>query len=181
MAKSFKFFKGQSTSPLDAYADRVINNSHYGAYRIGQDEPPFNLSRRHWNLLPQDLRGATLQEMNCYIQGWEASSRDDYNNPYDDLIRAEIWNRGWHVCFDRRNRTGRNFRNVNPNPPIDETYPEFYNTDEYVFFDVTEVRYDEETYVPYKQMLFRHIEEGNTIEGDRIRFDHPMYNFPDIL
>ena len=182
MIKPFKFFKGQSISPLDAYADRVINNSHYGAFRIGQDEPPFNLSRRHWNLLPQDLRGATLQEMNCYIQGWEASARADYNNPYDDLIRAEIWNRGWHAWSWRQVRTNQNFRNnVNPNPPIDETYPEFYNTDEYVFFDVTEVRYDEETYAPYKQMLFRHIEEGNTIEGDRIHYGHPMYNFPDII
>jgi len=176
--RQFKFFKGQSTSPLDAYADRVINNSHYGVYRIGQDEPPFNLSRRHWNLLPQDLRGATLQEMECYIRGWEDARNAIYVNPFHDARRGELWNAGfWRFM----NRTNQNFRNVNPNPPIDETYPEYYNTDEYVFFDVTEVRYDEETYVPYKQMLFRHIEEGNTIEGDRIQFDHPMYNFPDII
>jgi len=143
-------------------------------------DPPFNLSRRHWNILPQDLRGATLQEMNCYIQGWEASARDDYNNPYDDLIRAEIWNRGWHAWWERRNR-GQNFNNVNPNPPIDETYPEFYNTDELIFFDVTEERLGMLDGEPYKVMLFRHIEEGNTIEGDTIYPEHPMYNFPDII
>jgi hypothetical protein len=167
MIKPFKLLKGYTYS--DEYTLPL------------SPDPPFNLSRRHWNMLPQDLRGATLQEMNCYIQGWEASARADYNNPYDDLIRAEIWNRGWHACFDRRNRTGQNFRNVNPNPPIDETYPEFYNTDEFIFFDVTEVRYDEETYVPYKHMLYRHIEEGNTIQGNRITPEHPMWNFPDII
>jgi len=177
----FKFFSGQSTSPLDAYADRVINESRYGAFRIGQDDPPFNLSRRHWNLLPQDLRGTTLQEMNCYIQGWEASARANYNNPYDDLIRAEIWNRGWHACFDRRNRTNQNFRNVNPNPPIDETYPEFYNIEDFDFHGVSEVRYDEETYVPYKVMLMRSVVSGNIVEGQRIIYDHPMYDFPDII
>jgi len=161
---------------------KLLNGYTYtDEYSLVQVEPPFNISRRHWNMLPQDLRGATLQEMDCYIQGWEASARDDYNNPYDDLIRAEIWNRGWHACFDRRNRTGRNFRNVNPNPPIDETYPEFYNTDEFIFFDVTEERLGTDDGLPYKVMLFRHIEDGNTIEGNEIYPPHPMYNFPDII
>jgi len=144
-------------------------------------DPPFGISRRHWNMMPQDLRGGAYENMVYYIQGWEAGRNDNYNNPYTDPIPAELWNRGWHAMSWRQTRTGQNFRNVNPNPPIDETYPEFYNTDELIFFDVTEVRYDEETYVPYKQMLFRHIEEGNTIEGDRIQFDHPMYNFPDVI
>ena len=158
---------------------KLLNGYTYSdEYTLVQADPPFNLSRRHWNLLPQDLRGATLQEMECYIQGWEASARADYNNPYDDIEYRELWNRGY---LRWSGRTRINYGNVNPNPPIDETYPEFYNTDELIFFDVTEVRYDEETYVPYKQMLFRHIEEGNTIEGDRIQFDHPMYNFPDVI
>jgi len=164
MIKPFKLLKGYT------YSDE---------YTL-QQEPPFNISRRHWNMLPQDLRGATLQEMNCYIQGWEASARADYNNPYDDMIRAEIWNRGWHACFDRRNR-GQNFNNVNPNPPIDETYPEFYNTDELIFFDVSEERYGVVDGSPYKVMLFRSIEEGNTIEANEIYPPHPMYNFPDII
>jgi hypothetical protein len=67
------------------------------------------------------------------------------------------------------------------NPPIDERYPEYYNTDEFVFFDVTQVMFDPESYVPYKFMLFRHIEDGNTVQGQRIHSDHPMYNFPDII
>jgi len=166
MIKPFKLLKGYT------YSDE---------YTLVQADPPFNLSRRHWNLLPQDLRGATLQEMECYIQGWEASARADYNNPYDDLIRAEIWNRGWHVCFDRRNRTNQNFRNVNPNPPIDETYPEFYNTDDLIFFDVSEEMYGMVDGLPYKVMLFRHVEDGNTIPGQTIYPEHPMYNFPDII
>ena len=161
---------------------KLLNGYTYSdEYTLVQADPPFNLSRRHWNLLPQDLRGATLQEMECYIQGWEASARADYNNPYDDIEYRELWNRGWHAWWERRNRTGQNFRNVNPNPPIDETYPEFYNTNEFIFFDVTEVRYDEETYVPYKHMLYRHIEDGNTVQGNRITPEHPMYNFPDII
>lgn len=65
--------------------------------------------------------------------------------------------------------------------PIDETYPEFYNTNEFVFIDVTEVRYDLIDGRPYKVMLFRSIEEGDTIEGNRIYSDHSMWNFPDIM
>ena len=174
MLKDFKFLQ---SNEIVTYLN--VGNARF---HIGQPNPPFNLSRRHWNILPQDLRGATLQEMECYIRGWEAAASDDYNNPYHDMIRGELWNRGWHAWSWRQTRTGQNFRNnVNPNPPIDETYPEFYNTDEYVFFDVTEVRYDEETYVPYKQMLFRHIEGGFTVGGQIIHYGHPMYNFPDII
>jgi hypothetical protein len=61
------------------------------------------------------------------------------------------------------------------------TYPEYYNTDDHVFFDVTQVMFDPESYVPYKFMLFRHIEDGNTVQGQRIYSDHPMYNFPDVI
>ena len=144
-------------------------------------DPPFNLSRRHWNILPQDLRGTTLQEMDCYIRGWESACNADYNNPYHDRIRAELWNRGWHAWWERRNRTGQNFRNVNPDPPIDETYPEFYNTDQLIFFDVTEVMYDPVWSEPYRYMCFRHREFGNTLRGSRITPEHPMWNFPDII
>ena len=165
--KPFNFFKGYVY--CDEYTIRV------------QPNPPEGISHRHWNMLPQDLRNGPQEDMVVYIQGWESSQDNDYNNPYINPIPAEIWNRGWHACSWRRNRTGQNFNNVNPNPPIDETYPEYYNTDEFVFFDVTEVRYDEETFVPYKVMLFRNIEEGNTIEGNRIHYGHPMYNFPDII
>ena len=154
----FKFFKGK------VYTDE---------YTI-----PYGMSHRHWNILPQDLRGSTLQEMECYIQGWEGARNNIAVNPYHDIIRRELWNRGYWRFM---NRTVQNFRNVNPNPPIDETYPEYYNTDEYVFFDVTEVMPDFDDHRPYKFMLFRHIEEGNTVQGQRIYSDHPMYNFPDII
>ena len=154
----FKFFKGK------VYTDE---------YTI-----PYGMSHRHWNILPQDLRGSTLQEMECYIQGWEGARNNIAVNPYHDIIRRELWNRGYWRFM---NRTVQNFTNVNPNPPIDETYPEFYNTDEFVFFDVTEVMPDFDDHRPYKFMLFRHIEEGNTVQGQRIYSDHPMYNFPDII
>jgi len=154
----FKFFKGK------VYTDE---------YTI-----PYGMSHRHWNILPQDLRGSTLQEMECYIQGWEGARNNIAVNPYHDIIRRELWNRGYWRFM---NRTVQNFRNVNPNPPIDETYPEYYNTDEYVFFDVTEVMPDFDDHRPYKFMLFRHIEEGNTVQGQRIYSDHPMWNFPDVI
>ena len=148
-------------------------------------EPPYGISRRHWNMLPQDLRGGALIRMETYIEGWEAGRNNITTNPYEGIVDdrmaaewCELWNRGYlRWC----GRTGMNYRNANPNPPIDETYPEYYNTDEFIFFDVTEVRYDEETYVPYKHMLYRHIEDGNTIQGNRITPEHPMYNFPDII
>ena len=143
-----------------------------------QEDPPFNLSHRHWNLLPQDLRGATLQEMECYIQGWENARSYVEANPYHDRIRRSLWNRG---SLRWRGRIEMNYRNVNPDPPIDETYPEFYNTDELIFFDVTEERLGMDDGLPYKVMLFRSIEEGNTIEGNTIYPPHPMYNFPDII
>jgi hypothetical protein len=145
-----------------------------------QPDPPEGISRRHWNMMPQDLRDGPQEDMLLYIEGWEASSQADYNNPYHDLIRAELWNRGWHAWWNRRNR-GQNFNNVNPPRPIDETYPEFYNTDELIFFDVTPVMPDPNSERPYKFMLFRHIEEGNTVRGSRITPEHPMWNFPDII
>jgi hypothetical protein len=147
---------------------------------VGQPDPPEGISRRHWNMMPQELRGGPIEYMEVYIRGWEAASQADYNNPYTNPIPAELWNRGWHAWWNRRNR-GQNYANVNPNPPIDERYPEFYNTDELIFFDVTPVMPDPNNERPYKFMLFRHIEDGNTIRGSRITSEHPMWNFPDII
>jgi hypothetical protein len=64
---------------------------------------------------------------------------------------------------------------------IDENNPRYYDTDDHVFFDVTQVMFDPNSLSPYKFMLFRHIEEGNTVQGQRIGPEHPMYNFPDII
>jgi hypothetical protein len=177
MVNQFNFFRG-------IVGPRVVatGGEFYAPYIPLQitHAPPEGISHRHWNILPQDLRGGAYENMLFYIEGWEASSQADYNNPYTDIEPAELWNRGWHAWFERRNR-GQNFRNVNPNPPIDERYPEYYNTDEFVFFDVTEVMPDPNSDRPYKFMLFRHIEEGNTVQGQRIGPEHPMYNFPDVI
>jgi len=181
MKKNFKFFKGQSTSPLDAYAYRVINESHYGAYRIGQDEPPFGISRRNWNILPQDLRGATLQEMECYIRGWENARMGIVVNPYHDRVRGELWNRGFFRYQERVTNPPLRYRSINPDPPINETYPEYYNIEDFDFHDVSEVRYSDVTGQPYKVMLMRSVVSGNILEGIKITSDHPMYNFPDII
>ena len=132
--------------------------------------PPFGISNRHWNMLPQDLRGGELLGMETYIEGWEAARHANYNNPYPDQLRGEVWSRGFHAWWERRNV-----------PPIDERYPEYYNTDELIFFDVTQVMFDPDNHRAYKFMLFRHIEEGNTVEGQRIYPGHPMYNFPDVI
>jgi hypothetical protein len=148
---------------------------------IFNQEPPEGISRRHWNILPQDLRGTTLQEMNCYIQGWEYARIGISDSPYHDRTRTILWNRGFTAYQSRIDNPPLHYRNVNPNPPIDETYPEFYNTDELIFFDVSEERYDPIWPQPYKVMLFRSIEEGNTVEGQTIYPAHPMYNFPDII
>ena len=160
----FKFFRGK------VYTDEYMRT-----------HPPVGISRRHWNMMSQELRGGPIEDMEVYIQGWESARDANYNNPYVHPTPAELWNRGWHAWWERRNRTGQNFNNVNPDPPIDETYPEFYNTDEFVFFDVTQVMTDPDNNRPYKFMLFRHIEDGNTVQGSRITSEHPMYNFPDII
>ena len=158
MIKPFKLLNGYTYS--DEYTLPILTDV----------EPPFNISRRHWNMLPQDLRGGEREGMETYIEGWEAARDANYNNPYPDQLRGEVWNRGFDAWWNRRNV-----------PPIDERYPEYYNTDEYVFFDVTEVIPDLDNNRPYKFMLFRHIEDGNTVQGSRITSEHPMYNFPDVI
>jgi hypothetical protein len=170
MIKPFKLLNGYTYS--DEYT--IPNLDH----PIWRDNPPFNLSHRHWNMLPQDLRGATLQEMECYINGWEDARNNAEANPYHDRTRRNLWNRGF---LRWRGRIEMNYRSVNPDPPIDETYPEYYNTDEFVFFDITQVMTDPDSVQPYKFMLFRHIEDGYTVDGQRIYSNHPMWNFPDII
>jgi hypothetical protein len=171
MIKPFKLLNGYTYS--DEYTLPV---------RI---DPPYGISNRHWNMLPQDLRGGEREDIELYIEGWEAGRNNITINPYEGIVDdrmaaewCELWNRG-HLRWS--GRTGQNYANVNPNPPIDERYPEFYNTDELIFFDVSEERYDPIWPQPYKVMLFRSIEEGNTVEGQTIYPAHPMYNFPDII
>ena len=178
MMKPFKLLNGYTYS--DEYTLPV---------RI---DPPYGISNRHWNMLPQDLRGGEREDMELYIEGWEASARADYNNPYPDQLRGEVWNRGWHAWFERRNGetyTERDMEHYHADREFfnrrTRTYTErdmeFYNTDELIFFDVTPVMPDPNSDQPYKFMLFRHIEEGNTVQGQRIYPDHYMYNFPDVI
>jgi hypothetical protein len=166
MIKPFKLLNGYTYS--DEYTLPV---------RI---DPPYGISNRHWNMLPQDLRGGEREDMLLYIEGWEASSQANYNNPYPDQLRGEVWNRGWHAWFERNNRE------VEPEQELvtrvyTERDMEYYHTEEFLFFDVSEERYDPIWPQPYKVMLFRSIEEGNTVEGQTIYPDHYMYNFPDVI
>ena len=91
--RNFKFFKG-------IVGARVVS---VGGVLNELNEPPFGISYRHWNLLPQDLRGGERLSMENYIEGWEAARHANYNNPYQDQLRGEMWNRGWHAWWERRN------------------------------------------------------------------------------
>ena len=178
MIKPFKLLKGYTYS--DEYTLPV------------RTDPPFGISHRHWNMLPQDLRGGEREDIELYIEGWEASARADYNNPYPDQLRGEVWNRGWHAWFERRNGetyTERDMEHYHADREFfnrrtrvyTERDMEYYHTEEFLFFDVSEERYDSILPQPYKVMLFRSIEEGNTVEGQTIYPDHYMYNFPDVI
>lgn len=90
MIKPFKLLNGYTYS--DEYILPVRTDS------------PFGISRRHWNMLPQDLRGGEREDMELYIEGWEAARHANYNNPYPDQLRGEVWNRGSHAWWERLNR-----------------------------------------------------------------------------
>ena len=158
---------------------KLLNGYTYSdEYTLTLPEPPFGISNRHWNMLPQDLRGGNQRHMEVYIEGWEAFRNNITVNPYigindNEVIEwSELWSRGFSAFHNRVERF---------NPPIDERYPEYYNTDEFIFIDVTQIMFDPESLAPYKFMLFRHIEDGNTVQGSRITSEHPMYNFPDVI
>jgi len=184
MIKPFKLLNGYTYS--DEYTLPV---------RI---DPPYGISNRHWNMLPQDLRGGEREDIELYIEGWEAAARANYNNPYHDILtnRPERWNRGWHAWWARRNgetyterdmehyHADREYMNgfFNRRTRVyTERDMEYYHTEEFLFFDVSEVRYNMVDGFPYKVMLFRSIEEGNTVEGQRIYPTDYMYNFPDVI
>jgi hypothetical protein len=178
MIKPFNFFRG-IVGPRVLGIGGAFLNTPYIPLQITH-APPEGISRRHWNMLPQDLRGGEREDMELYIEGWEAAARANYNNPYPDQLRGEVWNRGWHAWFERNNRE------VEPEQELvtrayTERDMEYYHTEEFLFFDVSEERYDPIWPQPYKVMLFRSIEEGNTVEGQTIYPDHYMYNFPDVI
>ena len=86
----FKFL----TENINPYERQVNPNYYRRLYITGR--PPFDLSNRQWNILPQDLKDANQQEdMYLYLQGWEASRRGDAANPYDNQHFAYRWDRGF--------------------------------------------------------------------------------------
>jgi hypothetical protein len=154
MIKPFKLFKGYTYS--DEYTLPIR---------------PENISHRHWNMLPNHVRNSGQRHAELYIAGWEACLSGINVNPFlghDDFENREVWNWGYVACMNRRTRV------------YTERDMEYYHTEEFLFFDVSEERYGIIHGSPYKVMLYRSIEEGNTVEGQTIYPPHPMYNFPDI-
>ena len=176
MIRPFKFFHGITGARVVSIGGALNElNEPYIPLQITH-APPFGMSHRHWNMMPQDLRGGDPRHMGIYIEGWEAClSTNLHVNPYmgfnDPIMieNREVWNRGYMACMNRRTRV------------YTERDMEYYHTEEFLFFDVTQVMFDPDNHRAYKFMLFRHIEEGNTVEGQRIYPGHPMYNFPDVI
>ena len=173
MIRAFNFFRGMVGARVVSVGGALLNEPYIP---LQITEPPGGMSYRHWNMLPNDIRNGDPIRAEIYVAGWEAClSGNLHINPYvnfnDPIMieNREVWNRGYMACMNRRTRT------------YTERDMEYYHTDEYVFFDVTEVMPDFDNNRPYKFMLFRHIEQGNTVEGQRIYREHPMWSFPDII
>ena len=168
MIRLFNFFRGMVGA-------RVVSIG--GALNeLNQLERPENISHRHWNMLPNDIRNGGLIRAEIYVAGWEACLNTDLHvNPYvgfnDPIMieNREAWNRGYMACMNRRTRV------------YTERDMEYYHTEDFLFFDVSEERYGLVDGLPYKVMLFRSIEEGNTVEGQTIYPTDYMYNFPDVI
>ena len=171
MIKAFNFFRGM-IGPRVVGTGGALLNEPYIPLQITH-APPMGMSYRHWNMLPQDLRGGDPIRAEIYVAGWEAClSPDLHINPYEgieDIQLREAWQQGYMACMNRRTRV------------YTERDMEYYHTEEFLFFDVSEVRYNMNDGLPYKVMLFRSIEEGNTVEGQTIYPTDYMYNFPDVI
>lgn len=162
--KLFNFFRG-------IIGVRVVGVQHI-LNELDETARPEGISNRHWNIMPQDVREGTEEEMEAYIEGWETTEVLDIRfRPYDDLRLYMAWYRGY------TNRQSR----MRPRQELRETDVEYYHTGEFMFFDVSQIMFDPESFFPYKFMLFRHIEDGDTVQGQRIGPDHPMWNFPDVM
>lgn len=55
--------------------------------------------------------------------------------------------------------------------------PRYWDTSDFVFTGTTNTMYSEDYPMGYKYMLFRHIFGGDTIQGNLIQRDHPMWNY----
>lgn len=174
MIRAFNFFRGMVGARVVSVGGALLNEP-YIPLQITH-APPEGMSYRHWNMLPNDIRNGDPIRAEIYVAGWEAClSSNLHVNPYmgfnDPIMieNREAWNRGYMACMNRRTRV------------YTERDMEYYHTEEFLFFDVSEVRYNMVDGFPYKVMLFRSIEEGNTVEGQTIYPDHYMYYFPDVI
>ena len=165
MIRSFNFFRGMVGARVVSVGGALLNEP-YIPLQITH-APPEGMSYRHWNMLPNDIRNGNPIRAEIYVAGWEAClSRNLHINPYVDfndpimIENREAWNRGYMACMNRRTRT------------YTERDMEYYHTEDFLFFDVSEVRYNMVDGRAYKVMLFRSIEEGNTVEGQTIYSDH---------
>ena len=172
MIRSFNFFRGMVGARVVSVGGALLNEPYIP---LQITEPPGGMSYRHWNMLPNDIRNGDPIRAEIYVAGWEAClSSNLHVNPYmgfnDPIMieNREVWNRGYMACMNRRTRV------------YTERDMEYYHTEDFLFFDVSEVRYNMNGR-PYKVMLFRNIEEGNTVEGNIIYQEHYMWNFPDVI
>ena len=104
MIKDFKFLQDNKERVFTDYMDQMDD------YFLGgiQNNPPYQLSRRHWNLLPQRLRNGPGRDIADYIDGWEARRNNNLNNSHHtDLHRAELWNSGFWDCSNRMGRSAQ--------------------------------------------------------------------------
>ena len=176
MIRAFNFFRGMVGARVVSIGGALNElNEPYIPLQITH-APPEGMSYRHWNMLPNDIRNGDPIRAEIYVAGWEAClSGNLHINPYVDfndpimIENREAWNRGYMACMNRRTRT------------YTERDMEYYHTEDFLFFDVSEERYGLVDGLPYKVMLFRSIEEGNTVEGQTIYPTDYMYNFPDVI
>lgn len=106
--RKFKFLSqekvfGDYMEAMDDYFLGNIRGRLLGAEQElnQQANPPYDISHRHWNIMPRDVRNSTHQEMLAYVCGWEDSRNGIIANPYLDERRGEIWNRAFWA-YQRR-------------------------------------------------------------------------------
>ena len=97
--KDFKFFQKKER----VFSDWMDMMDDY--FLGGITHPPFGISHRHWNIIPQDLRGGEPRDMFTFIEGFEDGRRREVVNPYTDVHNRELWNRGYMYV---RNRNSSN-------------------------------------------------------------------------
>ena len=94
----FKFFTKERV--FSEYMD-AMDDYFLGGIR----QKPDCLSNREWNILPQDLKGGSIEDMLTFLEGFEASRMGRLTNPWVDIAKREMWNRGYMLYQFRTNAT----------------------------------------------------------------------------